>query len=281
MDWVHHVLDGQQWEGFFAYNDQPPGHQRAPSSRGAGHCKGIVAWNRHYLGWLVHSVPRWPEGRYVSLSRQNYSFPSIEPSQLIFAQSFAWVVMPVSSRSSIINQLLEMQAYVFFSSPNSIWPRQVGEEVGARDSDGYSVPRTLTLGGGSEVYHIAKNGAWDACIYHDFLGTGLGKGTPMPWRVQTWSKQSDLNGLQFYYVMDVRRLQFPDHPTSILNGSAHSKWAISHDPHHALVFIGDLNRALSQNKRGGGGILIKSRVLWNFMDSLCVSYFQSGISYEQ
>ncbi len=279
MAWIHNILDSQQWYGFFAYNDQPPGYDRAPSANGSGHCKGIVAWNRNWLGWLIHSVPRWPEGRYVSLSRANYSFPPIENSQLVYAQSFAWVVMPVSARSNIINQLVEMQAFVFYSSPDTIWPYQVGTEIGARANDGRSVPRMLSLG--SQVTHIAKNGAWDSCIYHDFLGTSLGKGAPMVWRVQTWSAEENLRGLQFYYVLDVRQLQFPGNPNPIKSRSAHSKWAISHDSRHGLVFIGDLNRALSQNKRGGGGMLIQSRLLWEFFNSLCISYFQNGIAYEQ
>ena len=282
MDWVHNILDSQQWDGFFAYNDQPPGCGRGagdPSSKGAGHCKGIVAWNGRYLGWLVHSVPRWPEGRSVSLRRQNFSFPPIEHSQLILAQSFVWVILPFSSYDKVLGQLIEMQAYVFYKSPNSIWPYPDGQEIGQTNFGGASTPRKLSFC--STVSHVAKNGSWDNCIYHEFLGkSGLGSGERLHWKVQTFTKESDLSGLQFIYVADVRKLIFPDNRTC-LNGSAHSKWAISSNPDYALVFIGDLNRATSQNKRGGGGIIIQSRVLWGFMNSLCETFYQNGISYEQ
>jgi hypothetical protein len=286
MIWVNTILDSQQWDGFFVYNDQPPGCGRGPdafgpdpSSKGSGHCKGIVVWNRSYLGWLVHSVPRWPEGSYVSLGGANRKFPKIEHSQLVLAQSFAWVVLPFHLRTQVLQQLEEIQAFVFYSSPNTIWPYQVGMEIGARADNGRSVPRMISLGSG--IAHIAKNGSWNACIYHDYMGmTGLGKGRPITWRVQTWTKEADLRGLEFYHVADVRSLKFPD-DTKYKNMSAHSKWAISHDPQDGLVFIGDLNRATSQNKRGGGGILIASRTLWEFLDSLCVSYFHNGVSYEE
>lgn len=69
------------------------------------HAKGVVLWSSHAVGWLVHSVPRWPQppaaGRLV--------LPPIEAPQTKLSQSFLFVVLPREQLSAVFGALRHMQ----------------------------------------------------------------------------------------------------------------------------------------------------------------------------
>ena len=58
----------EAWSGWALYSDEPPAPGsaatasviRGPDPGRTGACKGVVLWNKTTMGWLVHSVPRWP-----------------------------------------------------------------------------------------------------------------------------------------------------------------------------------------------------------------------------
>lgn len=84
-NWITKCLDQEKWDSWILYNDSPP------SKKGAalGHAKGIMLWNKDFIGWLVHSVPGWPK------SLNDLSLPEtkgISPGEL--GQSFAWIKIP-------------------------------------------------------------------------------------------------------------------------------------------------------------------------------------------
>lgn len=73
-----------------------------------GHCKGIVLWDRRWVGWLVHSLPCWP--------CQDHSAPSgcatlspVQPQQTDRGQSFLWVQLPVQLLPEVLAQVQHMQ----------------------------------------------------------------------------------------------------------------------------------------------------------------------------
>lgn len=56
QDWIKSKIADSAWDGVLAYNDQP-----SKGNRGSyGHAKGIMVWNKEFVGWLIHSVPQWP-----------------------------------------------------------------------------------------------------------------------------------------------------------------------------------------------------------------------------
>lgn len=89
----------QGWRGWVCYNDAPPSFR--PGSR-FGHCKGILAWRTDRLGWLVHSVPEWPE---VLSDRGVTALPK---SAVKNGQSFVWLSLPRSDAltKAICSELL-------------------------------------------------------------------------------------------------------------------------------------------------------------------------------
>ena len=59
--WINNILNHtkQKWTSVIAYNDAPPSNFTTPSIY-YGHCKGILVWNADKIGWLIHSVPKFP-----------------------------------------------------------------------------------------------------------------------------------------------------------------------------------------------------------------------------
>jgi hypothetical protein len=77
----------QGWAGWVCYNDDPPAGSAGRGGMTFGHCKGILAWSRDRLGWLVHSVPCWPAA---------FNDAAVSPlvsSGLRCGQSFLWLTM--------------------------------------------------------------------------------------------------------------------------------------------------------------------------------------------
>ena len=75
------------WTGWVCYNDDPPAGSAGRGGMAFGHCKGILAWSRDRLGWLVHSVPCWPAA---------FSDAAVSPlvsSGIRCGQSFLWLTM--------------------------------------------------------------------------------------------------------------------------------------------------------------------------------------------
>jgi hypothetical protein len=70
------------------YNDAPPANDcNAKTNTDFGHCKGILAWSKDRLGWLVHSVPLWPE------KFSNEAVSPLVDSGIRCGQSFLWLEM--------------------------------------------------------------------------------------------------------------------------------------------------------------------------------------------
>ena len=48
----------------------------------------------------------------------------------------------------------------------------------------------------------------------------------------------------------------------------HAKWGISKSKNDSLVMVSDINRQISQAKRGGGGLVFKNESLWKALRSI-------------
>jgi hypothetical protein len=75
-----------------------------------GHTKGVVLWDGRLVGWLVHSVPKWPCHDTRSPSGVgSRGLSEIEDSQIQKAQSFIWVALPAAALPTVLRQVEHMQ----------------------------------------------------------------------------------------------------------------------------------------------------------------------------
>jgi hypothetical protein len=93
----------------------------------------------------------------------------------------------------------------------------------------------------------------------DFIGSELPK-LDGPWQEESWKRGSEYPAIQ--KITPVKNLSIEN--TTWTSSQDHSKWAVS--PHR--LWIGDLNHMRSQEKRGGGGIVITNRELANAFQAL-------------
>ena len=221
------------WTHWIIYNDEhPPSSLEGSSMVRKGHCKGILAWNDTHMSWLVHSVPNFPRmftGATIS---------EIEPSERIYGQSFMYVTRPADQAfiQKVINQLYHMEANIYMTHNYKV------------DHGVHYVPHDLmsTIVFSDTIQHIAKSPKYEVDIYSDFLVQ-----YDLEWHVQTWKRGHLFKPSQCIKdvsSLNVRGAEYKD-------SQDHAKWAIS----QRYYWIGDLNRMVSQMKRGGGGFLVKQK----------------------
>jgi hypothetical protein len=82
----------------------------------------------------------------------------------------------------------------------------------------------------------------------DFIGVELQKGNNVEWFEESWKRGSEYAKRRG--LTSIEKLTIDG--TTFNSSQDHSKWAVTDDH----VWIGDLNHMRSQEKRGGGGIVI-------------------------
>ena len=104
--------------------------------------------------------------------------------------------------------------------------------------------------------HLAKSPEHNT----DFIGTELCK-LHVGWHEETWKRGSvytdNTKNVKTIHTLYVNN-------TTYKSSQDHSKWAVS--PNH--LWIGDLNHMKSQEKRGGGGIVITNKAVATAFSSL-------------
>jgi len=227
---LHTILDtwyNTIYDDWVMYNDETPTYT---VSSGA-HAKGIVAWNRTKVSWLIHSVPKFPT---VFHSR------TIPEPQLEYGQSFLFVTMPIHHLPKILTQVFIMHPTVYSSTISYESYESLYKSILTRT---YSITPTMT--------HVAKSPCYHADIYEDLILPQFGGCL----YTETWvrghacedTEQCKMihtiqwkNGVKYTYMRD------------------HSKYGYSDK---GWMVVGDMNRMTTQHVRGGGGMVIRDNTL--------------------
>lgn len=227
-DWLQRVLLRRSWKGYMCYNDEPPFGLIRFSG---GHCKGILLWDDEKLGWLIHSVPRYPR-TVIPLSK-------IEPPQCVYGQNFAYLEVDKIYEDSVMSQISHMRAHIYIIKDlYRKLPPATDETVKRIDLPGNHM-------------HLSKNPNHHVEMYQDVLAMSLGGN----WYAETWGRpllpDSD-------NVSNVHAVIWKN-GTEYKEGSDHSKWAL--DKVRTYCAFGDLNRMTDQKFRGGGALVIPNEDL--------------------
>jgi len=223
-EWISQLYKNTAWTGWLIYNDElPKGYD---VSIHKGHCKGILTWNETHVGWLVHSVPRFPShftGVSVSI---------IEPSELLYGQSFVYVERrtDLAFLKKVIAQIFHMNATIYMKCNEIIVPQLCHNEISR-----------LTFS--NKVIHLAKPPAYHIDIHEELCKYSN------EWFVETWKRGHPLPP-STHAIHDITSVCLQH--TTFRESQDHSKWGVS--VHY--YWVGDLNRMETQLKRGGGGFLV-------------------------
>ncbi|MFT7034083.1 MAG: deoxyribonuclease-2 [Cyclobacteriaceae bacterium] len=242
--------------GWILYNDEMPKDVDRSDSSNWGHTKGVLAFDTATKTalWLLHS---WP--KYVDPESSKMPTPA-------YGQTFMCISLDLETASKIAAQMINHQTPQVYSpripknmdksDPLYIISQPFDPRPKA-DSDVLSYKSR----GGLDFKLIAKNKKWNKDFWNDLVGPTLKTNI----NIESWIRGKkpptpDSDGIHKTFdvkYIDLRPLGFPWVWSETHD---HAKWGISVDSD--WVCVGDINRMVSQRKRGGGTIAFQDPTLW-------------------
>jgi deoxyribonuclease-2 len=242
--------------GWILYNDEKPANPGGTDDGSLGHSKGVLAFDTASKSafWLLHS---WPK----------YAAPgTIGMPTPIYGQTFLCISLDMATASKIAEQMSNHQ------KPQVYLPR-IPDTLDKNDplylltqalnpnAPGDSNVLEFTSRNGLNFKVIAKNRKWGKDFWNDLVGPTLGSDID----VETWIRGKipptlDSDGIHKTFDVKYIDLSRLGAPWAWAETHDHAKWAITVDSD--WICVGDINRMISQQKRGGGTIAFQDDKLW-------------------
>jgi deoxyribonuclease-2 len=245
--------------GWILYNDEMPTDAKREDNGSFGHTKGVIAFDTASKTalWLLHSWPKYADPQ--------ASDP--EKPTPMYGQTFLCITLDMTTASKIAEQMgnhQEPQVYLprvpasLDKSDALYLLTQTLNPNASGDSDAIDCKSR----GGLAFKVIAKNRKWGRDFWNDLVGPTLG--TDMD--VETWIRGKipptlDSDGIHKTFDVKYIDLSPLGVPWAWPESHDHAKWGLTVDSD--WVCVGDINRMISQEKRGGGTIAFQDEKLWD------------------
>jgi deoxyribonuclease-2 len=255
--------------GWILYNDEMPAEAKVADSASYGHTKGVIMFDTASKTaiWLLHSWPKYvdPTIDYADPGQTGTPTPK-------YGQTYLCLSLDLATASAIAKQMATHQ------SPQVYTPRVPASL--AKTDPLYVLTQTLnpSAAGASDVLDcktrgglafkvIAKNRNWGKLggKAQDFWNDLVGPTLKSDIDVESWIRgdiPSTLDNDGIHKTFDVKFIDFSPLgvPWTWPETDDHAKWGITVDSD--WVCVGDINRMISQEKRGGGTIAFQDEKLW-------------------
>jgi deoxyribonuclease-2 len=242
--------------GWILYNDEMPSDADHSDDGLLGHTKGVIAFDvkSNTALWLLHS---WPQ----------YADPGVAAMPTpIYGQTFLCLSMDVATASSIAKQMATYQQpqtylpHVPASLAHTDPLYELTQSLNMKVAGGTNELDCKTLGG-QAFKVIAKNRQWGKDFWNDLVGPTLKQDMD----VETWIRGKipptlDSDGVHKTFDIKYIDLRPLGAPWAWPETQDHAKWGITKAGN--WVCVGDINRMVSQEKRGGGTIALQNATLW-------------------
>ena len=260
--------------GWVLYNDELPASAKGKDNGNLGHTKGVIAFDTasKTAFWLLHS---WPK----------FSDPgAAEDPTPKYGQTYVCVSISLDSAAKLAAQMANHQEPQTYLCRQGNLPKddpiciltQPLQPSAPADSDVIN----LETAAGMPFKVIAKNREWNKDFWNDLVGPTLKEDVD----VETWIRGpippiADSDGI--HKTFDIKYINMG--PLG-----AHWAWPETHD--HAKwgitkksdwVCVGDINRMVSQRKRGGGTIAFQNETLWKALSQTGLVLSPPGHSREE
>jgi deoxyribonuclease II len=259
------IFNSTDSTGYLVYNDEHVDQQSNSSEK--GHCKGILAFDKTTDSalFLLHSTPRFPANHESTLP----------DDEAIYGQTFICISLPDYQTANLIAQQMLSQQNPQILTESSYIPHGVEkDEALSQLFHGNEIketqqPSTLRFKsrGGQEFLIIAKSRKWGKDFWLDLVSPTLDCDLVVEsWRRGRVTPMQD--GYSNDYEEDLINIVFKATPK--LNyewhyTKDHAKWAVALKNTHSSVpwvCVADLNRMVSQEKRGGASLCFQNARLW-------------------
>jgi len=245
--------------GWILYNDEVPESANMHDSSSFGHNKGVLAFDTATKTaiWLLHSWPKYSDpGAKVMPTPQ-------------YGQTFLCISLDMATASQIAAQMANHQEPQVFlprmpASLSKTDPLFLLTKNVDTNATGHSNILDLKSRGGLAFKVIAKNRKWNKDFWNELVGPTL----QADMNVETWIRgpiPPTLDSDGVHKTFDVKYIDLSalgiGVPWAWPETHDHAKWGITIDSD--WVCVGDINRMISQQKRGGGTIAFQNNVLWS------------------
>lgn len=241
--------------GYVLYNDEAPEGAKIRDNGNLGHTKGVIAFDTASKSayWLLHSWPKFSEPHAKQDPTPKYG------------QTYLCLSLHLDSARKLAAQMAVHQ------EPQTFLCRTVNLAdddplkllTGKIDSNSRADSNVLDLktAAGMSFKVIAKNKLWNKDFWNDLVGPTLKEDLD----VETWIRGpvppiADSDGV--HKTFDIKYINLG--PMGLHwawpETHDHAKWGISLK--RDWVCVGDINRMISQRKRGGGTIAFQNETLW-------------------
>ena len=259
------IFNAPKSTGYLVYNDEHVDQQSNQSDK--GHCKGILAFDKTTDSalFLLHSTPRFP-------AKSECKLPEDET---IYGQTFICITLPdYQTANQIAEQMLQQQNPQILSE-NSFLPANLQTDeplyrlFHSNGEEAAKTPSTVRFSSkaGQPFLLIAKSRLWGEDFWLDLVSPELN----CDLIVETWRRGATTplkDKRSSVFDEDILSVKFAIGSTQTYQWSYtkdHSKWAVAlknDTSRRPWVCVADMNRMVSQEKRGGGSICFQQQELW-------------------
>ncbi len=221
-----------------------------------GHTKGVLAFDTATKTalWLLHSWPKYADPGATGMPTPMYG------------QTYLCISLDLASLSKVAAQMANHQqpqtylAHIPASLDKSDPLYRLTQPLEPKPAADSSV-LDLKSRGGLAFKVIAKNREWKKDFWNDLVGPTLGDDMD----VETWIRgpippMVDSDGI--HKTFDIKFIDLRPLGASWAwpETKDHAKWGITYK--NNWVCVGDINRMISQQTRGGGTIAFQNATLW-------------------
>ncbi|XP_054859672.1 deoxyribonuclease-2-alpha isoform X2 [Eublepharis macularius] len=249
---------------YVLYNDEPP---RNYSSSFKGHTKGVILLDSTQGFWMLHSTPHFPD------LQTNYSWPR---SALPNGQTFLCVTFPYSRFKEIGRQLLFTEPLVYEYQVEGNFAEDLPALLNASkgchvEQEPWNSSVALTSLEGKEFISFAKFGLFGDDLYSGWLAEALASNL----YVEFWHRSRGIlpsNCSGPFRVYNVKSVAFQKPGPTFSTMVDHSKWCVALESDPGWACVGDMNRNLAEERRGGGTLCCRDPAIWKSFYSLVEEY---------
>jgi deoxyribonuclease II len=258
---LNQTLDSVNWKrppstvGWILYNDEMPADVGRKDDGGRGHTKGVIAFDTasKTAYWLLHSWPKYFDPGAVKDPTPKYG------------QTYLCLSLTIDTARQIATQMIVHQEPQVYKTQAANLPKDDPLNLLMQPPDsnpkGDSNVIKLKTSGGMPFWVLAKNKEWNKDFWNDFVGPQLGDDMDD----ETWIRGpippiADSDGIHKTFDIKYINLGFMGVRWAWPETHDHAKWGIT--LHKPWVCVGDINRMISQRKRGGGTIAFQNQIVW-------------------
>jgi deoxyribonuclease-2 len=261
--------------GWILYNDEMPADtDKGRDDGNMGHTKGVIAFDTasESAYWLLHSWPKFADPKATK-----------DPTPM-YGQTYLCITLDIASAGKIATQMANHQEpQTYLCNPANLPhgdPLYALSQPLKPNPPPLSGSIDLNSHGGMPFKVIAKNREWNDDFWNDLVGPTLGDDMD----VETWIRGpippiADRDGIHKTFDIKFINLGPLGAHWAWPETHDHAKWGITKNK--PWVCVGDINRMISQRKRGGGTIAFQHQLLWQALSKTDLLLAPPGHSREQ